>query len=435
MPIWSPHSAKQERAVRSKKRIVLCGTGIQWGKTATGAIRMKIAMHEHTAKNDTFIVSAPTYKIMNQSTLPAFLAVMGGCGRYNKATAEFKMYGGGTAFMRTASDPNSVVGITNCRHVWADECGVMPLYMWENLQARAAFKEAPLTLTTSPYSLNWVFKELIRPFQRGREGRDDVELIQARSDENPYFPAAEMERRRKTMDSRRFQMVFGGQWGRMEGLVYDCFDEDENTLDAFTLPTGTTYVAGVDWGYSDPFIMCIRGITDTGMHYQVSEYCKTGMTLADMVRVAKQKQEIWGIDRFYCDPSQPGYIEEFKRNGLLAIPANNDVRVGVDVHYELIKGRRYKIFKGSSPNTIDEMEMYHWPEPKDLTVDQDAKELNPVKQNDHCMDANRYVSVMTYKRPTAGRIDAHVPEEKPEGMSRFDRYRELIAINNEDEWS
>lgn len=77
-----------------------------------------MAMHKYTAETDAFIVAAPTYKIMQQATLPEFLKVMRGFGEYHKGDAMFKMNNGGTCYMRTATDPDSVVGITNCRSIW-----------------------------------------------------------------------------------------------------------------------------------------------------------------------------------------------------------------------------------------------------------------------------------------------------------------------------
>ena len=69
------HSEKQERAIFSEKRIVIAATGIQFGKTTIGAVRTKIAMHRFTDKSDNFIIAAPTYKILSQATLPAFLQI------------------------------------------------------------------------------------------------------------------------------------------------------------------------------------------------------------------------------------------------------------------------------------------------------------------------------------------------------------------------
>jgi len=386
-------------------------------------------MHQFTNRDDAFLITSPTYKVMNQSTLPAFLKLMEGRGRYLKGDQEFEMYGGGRCYFRTNTDPDSIVGITNVRHIWGDEAGKFSLYFWENMQGRGSFKDCQIDLTTSPYAMNWIFKEIIRPKLRDPSARPDVFMVQARSDENPYFPMDEYLRRKATMDPRRFNMMYGGQWDKMAGLVYDCFDEFENSVKPFPLPAGTRFVAGIDWGFTQPFALTIRAISPAGMHYQVSEVYKAGLTMSDKIEVAKRLKGIWNITMFWCDPAEPGSIQEFQNAGLPAAPAINDVRVGIDAHYDLIASGRYKVFEGACPKTVDEYEAYHYPEPDDLKPDQDEKDAGPVKQNDHAMDSNRYITVMernhtlNVRRPTVAGgapkdLDKMDQEERREILTR-----------------
>lgn len=405
--IFEPHTLKQEEVALSDSKITLAATGIQWGKTSVGAIWMKRKMHEFIDPDDNFIITSPDYKILSQSTLKPFLKHMDGYGEYHKVDAAFKMYRGGTCYLRTATHPDSIVGITNVRAIWGDEAGKYPLYFWENIQGRASFKDAPILLTTSPYSVNWVFKELIKPHKLGV--RFDVKLIQAASGENPYFSKEELIRRERTMDPRRYKMMYGGEWDRMAGLVYDSWDDEENQCLPMKLPTDTRYVAGIDWGYTEPFVLVVRAITPSGDHFQVSEFYKTGFTIRDMVEIARKRRQVYGITKFYAGPDQPGYIEEFNRSGLTTVGADNDIMRGVGLHYQLIKQRKYKIFKGTSPHTMDELETYHYPDADDIGPDDDKKELKPVGQNDHALDANRYVSIMEFK----DRRESHEPKLKP----------------------
>jgi len=390
-------------------------------------------MYTHTDPADNFIISAPTYKILKQSTLPAFLRVMDGAGELKWADGEFKLRSGGTAYLRTGTDPDSVVGITNVRAVWGDEAGKFSLYFWENLQTRASFKQAPIMLTSTPYAMNWFFKEILKPFKAGL--RDDLSVIQARSCDNPYFPMAEYERKRKTMDPRRFNAMYNGEFEKMHGLVYDCFDEDAHTVEPFQLPLGTKYFAGVDWGTTHPFVITVRAITPSGAHYQVSEFYKTGFTITDMVQVAQKLKATWGIQMFYCDPAQPGYIEEFNRGKCPAVGANNDISHGIGLHYSLIKSGKYKIFRGTSPYTLDEIETYRYPEPKDLRPDQADKEQTPVDQDNHTMDANRYVTAMTCH--TTEKKPPHVPGEKAQetAEARIKRLKRGAKSRNHENWS
>lgn len=428
------HSEKQERAIFADKRIMLAGCGTQFGKTVIGGLRMKLKLHEFTDAEDAFIITAPTYKIMQQSTLPAFLRMMDGYGTYNKQDGVFKMYEGGTVYMRTATDPDSVVGVTNVRHIWGDEAGLYPLYFFENLQARADFRGATIDLTTSPYSMNWIYKDLVKPTLQGK--RHDVELIQAASWENPYHSLHDPKARalkQATMDERRFKMIYGGEWGKMEGLVYDCWDDEQNFVKPFELPMGTRYIGGIDWGYTHPFVLKVRAITPSGQHFGVSEFYKTGMTIPDMILIAKQKKKVFGIQTFFADPAQPGNIEEFNRNGLSCQPADNDIRRGIDLHYEMIKTRRYKEFQGHCPYSVDERETYHYPEPKDLKPDQDDKEPFPVDKDNHCMDVDRYITIMTYRRES--KLTPKVMGEGRKPKTRLEELQKSYRRERAENWS
>jgi hypothetical protein len=408
---YKAHCLKQEVALFTKKPILLLGCGTQFGKTTVGALRMKMKIHQSVNPEDAFIITSPTYKTMTQSTLPPFLKVMKGYGVHDKKNDTFKINGGGTVYLRTETDPDSIVGITNVRHIWGDEAGKYRLYFWENMQARADFCGCGIDLTTSPYALNWVWRELIKPFRQGK--RPDVEYISAASWENPYhslYDPTKREAKRATMDTRRFDMLYGGEFGKMAGLVYDCFDEDENQCEVIPLPPDTKFFAGVDWGFTDPFVIKVRAITPTGNHFSVSEFYKSGLTLSKQVEAARQMARIWNIKMFYCDPSQPGSIEEFQTNGLPAVGADNDIRRGLDAHYELLKTRRLKYFRDKNPHSIDEIETYHYGEPEDLGPDDKQVEALPIDQHNHACDADRYVSISTH-RLSGAKVSPKVPDE------------------------
>lgn len=387
----------QVGVLRSDKPITIAATGIQAGKTTVGALWLKLLMHRFLDPLDNFIVVAPTYKILSQSTLPPILRYMDGYGEYHRQDAVLEMHGGGRCYFRTATDADSIVGITNVRGIYGDEAGLYSLYFWENIQARAAFKNAPILLTTSPYTLNWVYKDLIRPKQKDPLARPDVLYLKARSIDNPYFPKDYYERMRETMDPRRFNAMFGGEWEKMDGLVYRCFDEMENSITPFQLPIGTKYYAGVDWGTTAPFVLLIVAVTPTNEYFQITEFYKSGLGITDMVAIAKQKMQSYKIEQFFCDPSGAGHILEFCNAGIPAVAGNNDIKVGIGLVYELFKSKRLKLFRGDNKHTIDELETYHFPSEKELKEDTEVKDDVPVKQNDHACDALRYLVSGIYR--------------------------------------
>jgi hypothetical protein len=229
--------------------------------------------------------------------------------------------------------------------------------------------------------------------------------------------------------------MFGGEWEKMDGLVYDCFEEETNTCTPFSLPAGTKFYAGVDWGTTAPFALVIRAITPDGLHFQVAEVYRTGMTLLDMIQVAKQKAQSYPIELFYCDPSQPGHIKEFCIAGLAAVGAVNDIRHGLDLHYDLIKTRRYKMFRGDNKFTLDEYETYHYPELAEKKQDTKIIDNLPVKQDDHAMDANRYVTVSTYTGDYRKEPEIYTPMDEKKKLSIYERADRIYEpIETFDEW-
>jgi hypothetical protein len=143
--------------------------------------------------------------------------------------------------------------------------------------------------------------------------------------------------------------------------------------------------------------MVIIAITPENNYFQITEVYKTGLGITDMVAIAKQKMQSYKIEQFFCDPSGKGHIVEFCNAGIPATPANNDIKVGIGLVYELIKTKRFKLFRGDNKHTEDEISTYHYPSEKEMKEDTETKDDIPVKQNDHLLDAIRYCLVGIYK--------------------------------------
>jgi PBSX family phage terminase large subunit len=391
-------------------------------------------MHTYTDEEDNFLVTSPSFPILSQSTLPPFKLLMKDLGEFDNKHMCFRMTGGGTCWFRTGTNPDSVVGIARCRAVLCDEAGLYGLYFWENIQGRAAPNDAPIRIVTSPYSLNWLYKDYIRPMTKDPESLPHVDLVQARSIDNPHFSEKQYYLKQKTMDPRRFNMMFGGQFSRAEGLVYQEFTEEDNTCEPFAIPPGSKVYAGVDWGYTNPFAIVVIAVLPNGRMFQISETYQTQLTIDKKIEVARRKKAVLRIEKFFCDPAGPDDIASFNAAGLSAVPSDNNIRRGVDVVTEHIMTRNFQIFKGTSPHTIDELDTYHYPSPKDLKADTDVREDLPVKQNDHLMDALRYCLVMIQSE--RHNLDPYIREEsakdkRPVQDRDKELQQELIFQNHE----
>lgn len=387
--------AKQEQAIYSPKRVIIMCAGIQGGKTTSGSVWMRKRVSTMTASDTNFLITAPTVKIFNQSTEPAFLKMFNGMGKYNKSEHVFEMNRNRRIFLRSLHEPDSIEGMTNVEGIWADELGKCNLKAWTNIEGRSAFRMCPIFGTTTPYALNWLWKDIYKPWKAGK--RDDVEFIQFASIDNPHFPKKEYARQEALLDPRVFAMKYKGQFERMAGLVYPDFDDVNNYEEPFS-PNPRDYFlcAGIDFGFTNPFAVAVCAMhRKQPRFYQIGEFYKSGMLLDDMTALLRKFQERIGVEIFYADSEDPRTIADLRARGInihAATKGPGSVKNGISGLGELIRTREFKIFRGKCPHTEDEFATYHYPEDKGDESNQDE---NPVKSNDHIMNSLSYVTTMT----------------------------------------
>jgi PBSX family phage terminase large subunit len=376
--------SKQGKAFFSEAKVTLCTAGIQSGKTTVGALWFRRQVSKWKGGGNNFIVGAPTYKILNQSTLPAFLKTMHGIGEYKKADQEFHLFTGDKVYIRTSTDPFSVEGITNVRAAWVDEAGKCKYMFWVNIEGRCARTDAPIMCTTTPYARNWPYTEIIRKTERAE--RDDCAIYKWKSIDNPTFSKEYYDRQKQILDPIRFAMKYEGDHAQRYGLV---FPLDEGCIiEPYSVEASTHFYGGIDWGFTDPLVIVVRGITPLGKDVQVKEFYKPGIMPDEIPGIVKQIQDTYQVKTFLADPSDPGKIAMLQKYGLRVQKADNDIRKGIDAHNKSIRSGKYQIFN-TCKATLDEYETYHWPDDEDEGLDAEDK---PVDENNHAMDANRYVS-------------------------------------------
>ncbi len=126
------------------------------------------------------------------------------------------------------------------------------------------------------------------------------------------------------------------------------------------------------------------------------DYKKKGhqKSSAEFAQDIKKWIEPYSVSAVYIDPSAANFRLDLQRLGIHPVNANNDVSDGIIKTISLLKGDRKsgQIFICSEcENLIREIEGYVW-HPKCLEKGEDE----PLKQNDHAVDALRY-AVNTHK--------------------------------------
>jgi PBSX family phage terminase large subunit len=384
----------QGAVLRSKRFCTAAIAGTGGGKTVVGYVWLLISMIQRPGM--VWVVAEPTQPMVqrvlltsagDRPTLPDFLA------RFDPDQVFLRSKGIlrhrlGTVILASAENPMSLQG-AHVGGVWLDEAGLMGLEAFLVALQRVGYAEGKLLLTTTPYNMGWLKTKV---YDRWKQGDPDYGVVQFASTANPRYPKAAVERARKVMSPSRFAMLYEGQFGRPEGMIYDVFDAQRHLVDDFDIPESWERYAGLDFGYNNPTAAPFLARNDDGVYFWFAEHYRRERTLAQhaVELVGKGGKDVV----YYADPAGKQEIAELRRRGLSVRGADNSVVAGIDTVYELFATDRLKIFR-SCQFGIDELEGYVWKGAKDGEGFQDE----PVKDRDHLMDGLRYVLHALESRP------------------------------------
>jgi PBSX family phage terminase large subunit len=214
----------------------------------------------------------------------------------------------------------------------------------------------------------------------------DFKSFHFSSYDNPFLHVDELDKARDTLPKERFEQEYMASFQKTQGLVYKEFSRDKHLYE--TLPEGNyEKVAGVDFGFKNP-----AGVLDIRIakerFYVEDEWYKRERTeeqIADYISAYK-------FDEVYPDPENPSAIEVLRRKNVNVrevIKGRDSIKSGINKVREMLITGKLKINKRCI-NLITELEMYSYDDEKgDRNEDE-----NPIKLNDHLLDALRYVVMM-----------------------------------------
>lgn len=224
--------------------------------------------------------------------------------------------------------------------------------------------------------------------------------------DNPYIPKEEIEKARQELTEDRFAQEYLADFRKTEGLVYKEFSREAHLFDDETkIYDQVEVIAGVDFGFTNPTAIPTI-VRDYRGHYWITdEYYKTGQTDAQVAEYVAVSQ----FNKVYPDPESPSGIKELRNRGVNVreVLKNKDsIKNGITKVRELLKAGKLHIHKRCL-NTIWEFETYSYPEKVDLKNPNEV----PIDENNHMMDAIRYV---IYMQPIEGeqrRASVYIPQD------------------------
>ena len=190
--------------------------------------------------------------------------------------------------------------------------------------------------------------------------------------------------RMKVNNPRRYQVAGLGNWGIVEGLIFEKWEEKAFNLEDIRKIPGIRSVFGLDFGYTNDPSALFCGMVDLKNMtiYVFDEMYQTGLVNSAIFRNIQQM----GLakEKITADCEEPKSIAELLDLGLAHIKAARKGKDSVNNGIQYIQNFKLVIHP-RCVNFLTEISNYTW------DVDKFGKKLNvPIDDFNHLMDAMRY---------------------------------------------
>lgn len=230
-------------------------------------------------------------------------------------------------------------------------------------------------------------------------------------DDNPFLPPEFVESlKTEYAGTVWYGRYILGEWIGAEGMVYDMFDADRHVVDHMPNLPIRAWLVPIDYATGNPTAFLKLAVVYDPQEkrekvYVVDEYYwdsqAKGKQKTDVEYSADLKTFIDGITPIiYVDPSAASLKAQFKKDRIYGVKdADNSVLDGIRLVASFLASGRLFIVKGRAPNLLKEFAAYVW----DSKAQAKGKD-EPLKQNDHALDALRYGLYTYFRRDGQARL-------------------------------
>lgn len=246
---------------------------------------------------------------------------------------------------------------------------------------KGLFKQ--VTLTFNPWNEHhWLKKRFF-----DAEPDTDILAITTNYLCNEWLDAADKKvfETMKKNNPRRYRVAGLGDWGIVDGLVYENWEERLFSVDEVRRIPGIKSAFGLDFGYTNDPTALFCGLIDTSSKtiWVFDELYKRGMSNED---IAKEIISMgYAKERIRADCAEPKSIDRLYTLGLSHIRKARKGKDSINNGIDFIQD--YKVFiHPKCVNFLTEISNYTWD-----TDTKTGKRLNrPIDDFNHLMDAMRY---------------------------------------------
>lgn len=211
-----------------------------------------------------------------------------------------------------------------------------------------------------------------------------------------------------TLTGARYHRMRWGKWVAAEGLVYESWQEPTHLIDSFDVPPSWTRWISIDFGYTAPFVAQLFAEDGDGRLYLMREWVRSRMLVEDHATVIRDRL-LNGQPRpraVITDHDAEDRATLEKHLGMGTQAAHKSVSDGIQavqsrlkvqgdgkprlfVFRDALLERDQQMDETSLPiGLAEEIAGYVWAvKPGNQT----GLKEEPVKANDHSMDAGRYM--------------------------------------------
>lgn len=358
---------KNLQAYESKKYRVIANQG-STRSTKTYSISQLLALYIPHRENKRISIVSPSLPHLKRGARHDFLEIMDNAGVYsddhfNKTDNiyHYPQTGASVEFFGV-DEPGKVRG-PGRDILYVNEANLLSFSIYKQLALRT--KEIIFLDFNPADETSWVYDV--------GDAEGNI-LIHSTYKDNPFLSKEQREEIESLQHAdENLWKVFGlGLRGTSSETIYTHWKQVDE------MPNRGEKIYGQDFGYNVPSALCDIEIYEGGIYVDQLLY-ETKLTTGDLIERYKNL-EISNTREIYCDNAEPKTIEELCRANYNAIPADKDVTEGI----RKVKSMPLYITK-RSVDVIKEIKSYKWKTDKDGKVQDE-----PVKFNDHSMDAIRY---------------------------------------------
>jgi len=336
----------------------------------------------------------PSLRITSYLLIKDVLNQLGIIYEENKSELTLK-HRNNTIFFKSIDDPEKVKSF-EANLIWVEEATELSKedYLQLDLRTRRA-GENQIILTFNPIdAFHWAITDLVQ------KPDPTVAVHHSTYKDNRFLPQAYIDTLESLIDQdyNYYRIYTLGEPGVLENTVYSQYKIEDISNWPDPCRAGTPSRLGIDFGFNDPTVIVSLKVHDNENYVKELLY-KPKLTNSDLISFLHStfRTNKWPYSlEIVCDSAEPNRIEELNRAGFNAVPANKDIKFGIDQ----VKSRKLHI-DSESVNGIKEIRAYSYKKNKDGRVLDE-----PIDAFNHFCDSMRYAIATgaTESKPNSSRL-------------------------------